>query len=68
MKFKSTILKLKIHMQTLLGNVFGIRFRSLESNIEQLNKIEKNQGTKTAKPMNQTTETTSTQSSESSRS
>ena len=37
---KTTILKIKIHMQTLIGNVFGIRFPSLQANIDRLHDIQ----------------------------
>jgi hypothetical protein len=38
---KSLYLKLKINAQMMLGNAFGFRFKSLEANIEKLDKIEK---------------------------
>ena len=37
---KTTMLKIKIHMQTLIGNVFGIRFHSLEANIDRLHNLQ----------------------------
>lgn len=36
---KTFILKAKIHMQTLLGNVFGLRFASLEADCERLDRL-----------------------------
>ena len=36
---KSYILRAKIHMQTLLGNVFGLRFASLEADCERLDQL-----------------------------
>ena len=33
------MLKMKIHMQTLIGNVFGLQFKSLEANKSQLDQI-----------------------------
>ena len=37
--FQMQLLKLKIHMQTLIGNVFGFQFRSLEANKTKLDKV-----------------------------
>mmetsp|Transcript_10637 Transcript_10637/g.13155 ORF Transcript_10637/g.13155 Transcript_10637/m.13155 type:complete len:85 (-) Transcript_10637:1428-1682(-) len=34
-----TFLKMKIHMQTLIGNFFGVRFASLEANVEKLERV-----------------------------
>lgn len=33
------LLKMKIHMQTLIGNVFGFQFKALEANITQLDRL-----------------------------
>ena len=38
--FTKTILKMKIHMQTLIGNFTGFQFKSLEANMEKLDKVE----------------------------
>ena len=37
--FSMTILKMKIHMQTLIGNFFGVRFASLEANVKKLDRV-----------------------------
>ena len=39
--FQMTMLKMKIHMQTLIGNVFGFSFKSLEANKGKLEKVQK---------------------------
>lgn len=36
------ILKLKIHMQTLIGNTLGIQFKGLEASKERLRQLEHN--------------------------
>ena len=36
-----TLLKMKIHMQTLIGNVFGFQFKGLEASKTKLNKVKK---------------------------
>ena len=38
--FTRTLLKMKIHMQTLIGNVFGFRFQGLEANVSKLERVE----------------------------
>ena len=37
--FQMTLLKMKIHMQTLIGNVFGLKFKSLEANKTKLTNV-----------------------------
>lgn len=48
---KTTMLKIKIHMQTLIGNVFGIRFHSLQANIDRLHDIQNPGKPQQPKPM-----------------
>ena len=36
-----TLLKMKIHMQTLIGNVFGFQFKGLEASKTKLEKVQK---------------------------
>lgn len=38
---KSFVLKLKINMQMLIGNAFGMRFKSLDANLEKLANLER---------------------------
>ena len=35
-----TLLKMKIHMQTLIGNVFGFQFKGLEASKTKLEKVQ----------------------------
>ena len=39
--FQMTLLKMKINMQTLIGNVFGLQFKGLEASKEKLVKVKK---------------------------
>ena len=39
--FQMTLLKMKIHMQTLIGNVFGFQFKGLEASKTKLEKVQK---------------------------
>ena len=39
--FQMTLLKMKIHMQTLIGNVFGFQFKGLEASKTKLEKVKK---------------------------
>ncbi len=36
---KGFLLKAQINMQVLIGNVFGFKFKSLDSNIDKLNNL-----------------------------
>ena len=38
--FQMTLLKMKIHMQTLIGNVFGFQFRGLEATKSKLERVQ----------------------------
>ena len=38
--FQMQLLKMKIHMQTLIGNVFGFQFKSLEANKTKLTDVQ----------------------------